>query len=277
MVLGPDGACPISILLPFTDRGKPSKERSVQTAVTHMASALMAMEDFNDRNPTIVPQLADDEFAIEKCSAYFPLPWDDNGENGNASTKMASVVKDDGDRQDMTAKALLSVLYDMRDDDDGHHLCAVAGSLSNLPARTASTLAAASSIPYLSHGADTTKISRPPLYPLSGKTTADEYARGDALLSYLASLDRNHVTLVYSDTNEDVLKVTSKAAGQGPQRRAAVRTRQSSVGRDRGQLSVRRHAAHPGQWIQNHRAEHNPNEPLGAQCPRGRAVGRQRR
>ena len=172
-------------------------------------------KNFNDRNPTIVPQLADDEFAVEKCTVYFPLPWDDN-----ASTKMASVVKDDGDRQDMTAKALLSVLYDMRDatssitddDDDDHHLCAVAGSLSNLPARTASTLAAASSIPYLSHGADTTKISRPPLYPLSGKTTADEYARGDALLSYLSSLDRNHVTLVYSHTNEDVLKVTSKAA-----------------------------------------------------------------
>ena len=30
--------------------------------------------------------------------------------------------------------------------------------------------------------------------------------------SYLSSLDRNHVTLVYSHTNEDVLKVTSKAA-----------------------------------------------------------------
>ena len=50
MALGPDGACPLSILLPFTDRGKPSRERSVQTAVTHMAAALMAMEDFNARN-----------------------------------------------------------------------------------------------------------------------------------------------------------------------------------------------------------------------------------
>ena len=65
--------------------------------------------------------------------------------------------------------------------------------MSSLPARTASTLSAASDVPYFSHGADTTKISRPPIYPLSGKTGSDEYARGDAVISYLDSIGRDKV------------------------------------------------------------------------------------
>ncbi|KAL7552918.1 hypothetical protein ACHAWF_016171 [Thalassiosira exigua] len=241
MVLGDDGRCPLAILVPFTSGGKPSEERDVQTGVTHMAAALMAMEDFNDRDPSVVPQLSDDAYARENCSVYFPLPWHNRtssaGSEEGASEpseqteqsghrlferdevhRLHSAILDDGDKQSSMANALLSTLHRLRRSEGGddakknHHLCAVAGNIQNLAARTASTLAAASDVPYFSHGADTTKISRPPLYPLSGKTVADEYARGEAVISYFDSIGRDKVALAYSHTNEDVLKVTSKAA-----------------------------------------------------------------
>eukprot|EP00957_Ditylum_brightwellii_P023512 1774058-Ditylum_brightwellii.AAC.1 len=166
-----------------------------------MAAALMAIEDFNARNGRIVSELLDEEFT--NCDVKFPLPWDTPRPNSTLVTK----VKDDGDHQTNTARALLSVAIESPGE-----LCAVAGSNDNLAAREASTIAAAVDVPYISHAAYTTKISRPPIYILSAKASADEYHRADALMRYLVSMGRTHVTLVYSNANDDILKVTSKAA-----------------------------------------------------------------
>lgn len=199
MVLGSDGSCPLAVLLPFT-----GDLRTPNLALSHAAAALMAMEDFNSRDPSIVPQLADEEYSLGECTVRFPLPWDgeggaEGGVNNDGTRRVHSVIKDDGDRQDRTANAILETLNAMRvpgggDDPAGNHeLCAVAGAMANLPARTAATLAAASGVPFFSHGADTTKISRPPLYPLAGKLSPDEYARGDAMIGYLSSIGRDKV------------------------------------------------------------------------------------
>jgi hypothetical protein len=76
-LIPPDGTCVLNILLPFTatldpissnDNGQPSQNSIQSTSLQtvsrihsigffHMASALMAMEHFNARNASVIPEV----------------------------------------------------------------------------------------------------------------------------------------------------------------------------------------------------------------------------
>uniref|UniRef100_A0A6V2K2C7 G-protein coupled receptors family 3 profile domain-containing protein n=1 Tax=Ditylum brightwellii TaxID=49249 RepID=A0A6V2K2C7_9STRA len=192
MGVGEDGSCHIAALLPFTEIGMGGNRRkqrryATQHAFSNMAAALMAMEDFNARDSRIVPELSDDEFT--ECDV-----------------KLSLSVLDDGSSNDFTVSNLLNHINDMSGE-----ICGIAGVNNNFAAREAAVLGAAFDVPYITHAAETSKISRTPLYRLSAKISADEFFRADALIKYLASIGRTHIMLVYSAVHEDIIRVITLA------------------------------------------------------------------
>jgi len=186
--------CAIVALLPFTDKGtKPNEQFSIHLPVDHMAATLMAIDHFNDRDASVVSDLGSDE--MSRCDVRIPaIP--------------GFTVMDDGDFTTNSVAALL------RADEEGD-VCAAVGPYRNKAALGAAHVSGAMRVPMISYGAaDTAKLGRLHLYPLTIKNTADEYDRADAVMDHLKNhLGRDYVTLLHTtDLNDHAVKVLDKSA-----------------------------------------------------------------
>ena len=186
--------CAIVALLPFTSKGtKSNTEFSINLPVDHMAATLMAIDHFNTRNPTIVADLASEDML--NCNIQIP-------------TKPGWTILDDGDFTTNSVAALLEA-------DETGEVCAVIGPYRNKAALGAAHVTGAMDVPLISYGAaDTAKLGRLHLYPLTIKMTSDEYDRADAVMDYLKNyLGRDYVTLLHTtDLVDHAVKVLDHAA-----------------------------------------------------------------
>lgn len=187
--------CAIVSLLPFTYKGKsPNKQFPINVAIDHMAATLLAMDHFNERDGSIVSELA---------------TLDDDCDDLRLPVEPGFTVMDDGDFTTNAVAALLEARE--------HHpaVCGVVGPYRNKAALGAAHVSGAMESPLLSYGAaDTAKLGRLHLYPLTTKMTADEYDRADFVMDYLKNyLQRDYVTLIHTtDLNDHAAKVLDWAA-----------------------------------------------------------------
>lgn len=90
-------SCPILLLLPFTARGRPLRELPPGLGFSHMAAALLAIDHFNARDPSVVPDLPD---LVPDCDVELPIRLP----NGR------SIAADVGDHVDPAVRAVLDSL-----------------------------------------------------------------------------------------------------------------------------------------------------------------------
>ncbi|KAL7549758.1 hypothetical protein ACHAWF_013033 [Thalassiosira exigua] len=186
--------CPIVAVLPFTSKGKVSAmEFSVQVPFDHMAAALMAIDHFNAKDPSVVSELASSELA--SCDVEIPVipGW---------------TIADGGDFTTTAVAALLDAAEE-------RPICGVVGPYRNKAMLGAAHVTGAMEAPLISYGAaDSAKIGRVHLYPLTSKITADEYDRAEAVMDYIKNYrGRDYVTLLHTtDLVDGPLKVMDHAA-----------------------------------------------------------------
>jgi len=201
--------CPIIILLAFTDNGKVNKKNLVEFPFSLMSGALMAINDFNARDGSVVRELASPEFAFGKgCNVTIPV-------------RKGWTIKDDGDTEGSTAKALLDATINsvshVTDVDkieescremvqayrlkiQNFKICGVVAPFNPEPAYAASMMTAALNVTFLSYGqADWTGYGKNHLRPLTAKITADEYKRGDEMADYIVNFrKRDYIILIHT-------------------------------------------------------------------------------
>ena len=186
--------CPIIALLPFTNKGtKPNTQFSIHVPVDHMAATLLAIDHFNSRDASVVSTLSSPSMA--SCDVTIP-------------TIPGWTIMDDGDFTTNSVAGLLKA----REERD---ICGVVGPYRNKAALGAGHLSGAMEVPMLSYGAaDSAKLGRLHLYPMTIKMTADEYDRADAVMDYLKNYKgRDYVTLLHTtDLVDHAVKVLDWAA-----------------------------------------------------------------
>jgi len=140
--IGEEGLCSLFIFLPFTNNGTASVSFSSQSqsdrlnpGLAMLAAALLAMDHFNDRNATIVAELAD----FKDCNVRFDLSSKTN--IGASSTK----AFDTGTVGHMASRQMLA--------EGQTPPCAIAGPFNDVPALELSTLAQAAGLPQVAHRA----------------------------------------------------------------------------------------------------------------------------
>lgn len=142
---------------------------AVQVSFGYAAAALLAMDHFNARNDTVVPELADLD---EDCTVYFPDP------------KYADSYTDGG----MSVKAFFDAM-----EEKPEHYCAVLGPLNveaNLKLRSALR---ALNIPMMVHSVENDVLSDK--YDVSPETVTmslSSQGRAQAMLEYLRA--REYIT-----------------------------------------------------------------------------------
>mmetsp|Transcript_30603 Transcript_30603/g.57982 ORF Transcript_30603/g.57982 Transcript_30603/m.57982 type:complete len:851 (+) Transcript_30603:93-2645(+) len=189
-------SCPIIALLPFTNKGtKPMEQLSIHAPIDHMAATLLAIDHFNTRNPSVVSELSSSNPIMSSCDVTIPvIP--------------GYTILDDGD---FTTYSIANILKAQKERGD---ICAVVGPYRNKAALGAGHTTGAIGTPLISYGAaDTAKLGRLHLYPLTIKMTADGYMRADAVMGYLKELGREYVTLLHTtDLLDHAKKVLDLAA-----------------------------------------------------------------
>jgi len=129
----------------------------------------MAVDHFNARDPSVVPQLSLSEYA--SCDPLLAAA--------------ASV-----DNQGMKAVAAMLV--------HAPSLCGVVGPYYDKSIAAAGVVAGAMDTPVLSYHAASQDLGKNHVLPLTAKVIADEYARAEVLLDYIVEeRGRDYVTLLY--------------------------------------------------------------------------------
>lgn len=137
-----------------------------------MLSALMAMEHFNDRNPVIVPELAN----FTDCTIRFDI------EN--------SRFFDTGTRTGLAVRSFLQ---------SGETPCAIAGPWNQRPSREITSIAEGAQIPMVAHRGLNGRISRPDESPYSSTTFPNSLTQMQVISEYLFFIGRtNHISFYYS-------------------------------------------------------------------------------
>lgn len=164
----------------------PSFENSNATAPDpgwiQLASALMAVDHFNTREASVVPQLENLD-----CNISF----------GNLS------VLDTGTHAHLSLADLLTKveLYGGLPD-------AIAGPFNEIPAFELSVLATTLRIPIVAHRAFDSNLLVPEKHPFFSQVNADSYSEMEFLASYLNHTNRtNYIAVVYSSSASVMQKV----------------------------------------------------------------------
>jgi hypothetical protein len=136
-----------------------------------MASALLAMEHFNDRNTEVVPELAE----LENCPFRFDLN--------------KSKVFDTGTVGHMASKALFS---------SGELPCAIAGPFNDDPALDLTTLAEAGALPLVAHRAYNPRVISKMQSGISHQTYPDAESAAAIAIQFLKEKERyDFFTVLY--------------------------------------------------------------------------------
>jgi hypothetical protein len=140
--------------------------------ITHMASALMAIEHFNARNESVVPELS----RFRDC----PIKFD---------TEKSAIF----DTQTFTHLAAETIF------EQPEVPCAVAGPYHDIPALELSTLAAAAKFPVTAHRAFNQRVVTEYASPFTSQVFPDMIAYTKVIVDSLLQQNRtNYVAIVYS-------------------------------------------------------------------------------
>mmetsp|Transcript_53857 Transcript_53857/g.64803 ORF Transcript_53857/g.64803 Transcript_53857/m.64803 type:complete len:241 (-) Transcript_53857:875-1597(-) len=190
-----------------------------------MAAIYLAMEDFNNRDPSVVAELNRAEYSNENCSAYFPLHGDENS--------TASVVLDS--ESHASAKVLDHLLEAFK---DSSNPCAIVGPIHNDVALKLSILAAQMDIPIISPAITSPRFNSK-RYPLTTKTIVNSHAITEALVDFLRykSVDWNYVAILHDteDYSIDWVQNFDSAAEEREDGPMTFRTEKLSPNREPGE------------------------------------------
>jgi len=137
-------------------------------AFSQMAAALLAIDDFNTRNATVIPELDDEMY--RQCSVYVP-------ENG------FEVYDHDASVEGLVPKTLLGKSSTCSSP------CAIVGPYTDQFAVKLSAIAEAWGIPLITHGAEENELSRAQ-FPMVFRSNTNIHAIGEAIIQFLKSKNR---------------------------------------------------------------------------------------
>jgi len=140
-----------------------------------MAAAVLAMEHFNNRNGSVVPELAND---FRDCNIQF-----------DTST---SRVFNAGFVTHLASKTL---------EQQSVRPCAVAGPYSDIPALDLSAAAQAAEFPLVAYRAHNTRVVSDLFSPFSQQVFPDMRSSSDVMTKYLLHRERNYISLLYALTD----------------------------------------------------------------------------
>lgn len=145
----------------------------------HMAAALMAIEHFNSRNASVVPQLA----KLGDCSIQFDTT--------------NSRFFDTGTVGHLASKSLFQA---------GTIPCAIAGPFNDAPALDLSTMAQAADYSMVAHRSFNQRVVIPQFSPMTSMVYPDTITSASTLISFLQSRGRtNYVSILYPQSDFGVL------------------------------------------------------------------------
>lgn len=201
----PNGVCDLNIMLPFTIRpdvddisvsaescmtsgcgaistGFLTRSRIFSLGYNHLASAVMAMKHFNERDGRITPEVEE----LGDCNIQF-------GFNGTNALDTGTVGN--------LGNSLLFQVHEERE----KSFCAIAGPFFDHPARTVATVAAAGQTPHVPHRGYSVALSFEELSPFSTVMTPDQLAIAQAVMSHLVRIGReNFVSFLHPLTDMGV-------------------------------------------------------------------------
>ena len=183
-LIGNDGTCRLMTFVPFTYWNFTTEDwdsvfgKVNSLGYSHMAGGLMAMEHFNERNPSVVPELASEEFKLTSCNVQFDL---------NTSRFLDTGI--------ITHRSTSFLLQEMVENGIP---CALAGPYSDLPSQILSAFAASAEIPLVSHRAYNLRVVDDYFSPFSSVVYPDQRANAEALVKFLEYKERyNFVAVLY--------------------------------------------------------------------------------
>ncbi|KAL7578112.1 hypothetical protein ACA910_012561 [Epithemia clementina (nom. ined.)] len=185
---GPDGRCRLHVFASFTQSNGDADydsllERDAPSGFKFMAAALLAVEHFNERNVSMIPELAN-----------FP--------DCNVQLQIEKVYDTSGDRNDVSRVFWDHLLLRNTTDDENNNLslseslCAIAGPAQDTPADDLGAIAYAARIPMVSTYTDS--IIRDYTSPMRTSVYPDLLEKSTVLVSFLLHLGRkDFVALLY--------------------------------------------------------------------------------
>mmetsp|Transcript_61869 Transcript_61869/g.182703 ORF Transcript_61869/g.182703 Transcript_61869/m.182703 type:complete len:932 (-) Transcript_61869:342-3137(-) len=137
----------------------------------------MAMEHFNNRDSSVVPELGTDPL-MENCSVYFPI--------------------DDMDAADTTTLPNQVSRFIMNYP-KSHDRCAIFGPFYDEPALEAGVISYGLNVPVITHGAEDNRFAMERQFPNVFRTNVHLHAMGDLAISALRSKGRtDFLNVIYS-------------------------------------------------------------------------------
>lgn len=184
-VIEGDGNCILFSFVPFTFAGvfptsSFSGRYTNQTNVgfSHVAAALLAMDHFNNRNASMVSELAD----FTNCTVQFDMN--------------KSLFFDTGSVSHFASKSFWNEEIDP---------CAMAGPFNDIPAIDLSVLALSAEIPLVAHRAFNLRVASNDLSPYTSQVFPGTQASAKNLVDYLLFKERtNYIGVLYALTETGV-------------------------------------------------------------------------
>jgi len=172
--------CPIIAMFPFTSRdGRENKEEPAEMSFSHMAAALMAIDHFNSKDASVVPELAKDEF--RDCDVFMPI------QQGYTFVSVAHHITPAVD-------ALMNAYAEIKNNERSS-LCGIIGPYSNKAMEAASIFTASLEAPLISYYGGFNEIGKPQHFPMTAKIIADEDERASNLINYIQK--RKYIVFLY--------------------------------------------------------------------------------
>lgn len=179
--IGENGSCSLFTFVPFTFAGNVSTPSMSGKATnltnqgfSHMAAALLAMDHFNNRNTSVVPELAN----FTDCNVRFDMNQ--------------SLFFDTGSVSHFASKSFWQQEMEP---------CAMAGPFNDIPAIDLSVVALSAEIPLVAHRSFNLRVSSNNLSPFTSQVFPGTLASAKNLVDYLLYKGRtNYIGVLYSLT-----------------------------------------------------------------------------
>lgn len=168
----------ILLALPLTYKGVPS----ISPGLLQLTAAVLAIENFNQRNTSIVPELED----IQDC----PIQIDYD----------KLILLDTGTLESNALKEVLSEKYDYLPN-------VIVGPYNEIPALELSVMASSLRIPMLSHRATDHNFLLPNKHPMVTQVNPDLYAEVEFLGDYLVHIGRkDYIAVLYAANSDSAIQ-----------------------------------------------------------------------
>ncbi len=178
-------------LLPFTGNSVENADDistpKQRLGFSHMIASLLAVDHFNSRNATIVPELGN----ISGCNYILNIAFADS--QGSGTGALAEVLR----------RAYNRTLPD-----------AFVGGANDATALQLSAAGTSLKIPTLSYGGLDDRVVTQELYPYSSRTSSDATEMGTVLLSYLFYQQRNNYIGFLCASSDSALQIQAAIVDQ---------------------------------------------------------------